>query len=67
MGKWVGIAILSAMAFSYRPSAKAATIAAVDIQLHDIMFSRSTNPIEIWRKMRPQDFIGAPTVWQLIV
>jgi len=36
-------------------------------QLQDFMTLKSPNPIEIWKKMRPQDFVGAPTLWQIIV
>ncbi len=67
MAKWVGIALLSLMTCSFRPSGSAMMVSEVGLDLHDLMFSRSTNPMEIWRKMRPQDFIGAPTIWEIIV
>jgi hypothetical protein len=67
MARWVGIALLNVMIMSIHPAGAAARLAEVDLDLHDLMSSKSTNPIEIWRKMRPQDFIGAPTVWELIV
>lgn len=33
----------------------------------DPMTIRSEDPIEIWRLLRPQDFVKAPTVWQILV
>jgi|GEM_PF-5939319 len=61
MKKWMGMMVM-AMAFaSWMPKAQA-------FQLHDLMSVKSeANPIEVWKKMRPQDFVGAPTLWQILV
>ena len=60
MSKRVRILALGALLFAFQVPAHA-------FQLHDLMSVRGANPIEVWRKMRPQDFIGAPTIWQIIV
>ena len=46
------------------PVSGSAKLVAVDLDLHSM---QGGDPIETWRRMRPQDFIGAPTAWQAIV
>ena len=60
MKKWAGMMAIGFALMSWQQSAQA-------FQLQDFISVKSANPIEVWRKMRPQDFVGAPTLWQIIV
>jgi hypothetical protein len=63
MKKWMGMMVLAMAMTTWMPQAKA-------FELYNLMSIKSSNPFEVWRKMRPQDFIGAPmhpTLWQIIV
>jgi hypothetical protein len=60
MKLWVGTLVMGFTLMACSPSAQA-------FQLQDLLSVKNANPIEVWKKMRPQDFVGAPTIWQLIV
>jgi hypothetical protein len=60
MKKWLGMMVLGIAMMSWQAPAHA-------FQLQDFMSVKTSNPIEIWKKMRPQDFVGAPTIWEIIV
>jgi hypothetical protein len=57
---WVGMMVMGVVFMASSPSAQA-------FQLQDFISVKSVNPIEVWKKMRPQDFVGAPTLWEIIV
>jgi hypothetical protein len=42
-------------------------VAFLGIDLYDLLSHQLRDPIVYWRKMRPQDFVNAPTLWQILV
>ena len=64
----LGLLLLATLAVEI-PAQKEAPIsnqAFLGIDLYDIISIHVKDPVVYWRKMRPQDFVNAPTVWQIL-
>jgi hypothetical protein len=60
------MALILIVLFGLNHKINKVAVAALGLDLHDSLSGNPMDPIEYWRKMRPQDFVGAPTIWQVL-
>lgn len=67
--KWliVGLVALSCLHFEQPARAHAVAGFGLGLDIYEMISIIDQDPIGYWRRMRPQDFINAPTVWQVLV
>jgi hypothetical protein len=66
MKSWWMLLVAAVVCLNVHSAGASIVVCEVGLDLHDLMTTDSNSPFEVWRKLRPQDFIGAPTVWQVL-